>query len=53
MGDKTGMAVSAALVGDRYICTCTMRGLHTHFPPHEPYSFTNDGVYYTVGDSCA
>ena len=38
------------MVGDRYVYTCTMRGLYTHFPPHEPYIFANDCVYYTVGD---
>ena len=30
-----------------------MRGLHTHFPPHEPYIVANDCEYYTVGYSCA
>ena len=30
-----------------------MRGLHTHFPPHEPYIVANDCEYYTVGYACA
>ena len=30
-----------------------MRGLYTHFPPHEPYIVANDCEYYTVGYSCA
>ena len=28
-------------------------GLHTHFPPHEPYIVANDCEYFTEGYSCA
>ena len=44
-GDKTGMVVSV-LVGGSH--TCILRGLHTYFPPHEPYIVANDCEYYTV-----
>ena len=30
-----------------------MHGLHTHFPPHEPYIVANDCEYFTEGYSCA
>ena len=41
-GDKTGLVVGAMkYIGGRYVCTCTMHGLHTYFLPHEPYIVAN------------
>ena len=42
--------VVSVLVGGSH--TCILRGLHTYFPPHEPYIVANDCEYYTVPYLC-